>query len=170
MSRAKHIRFLGTAEGQGNARALLQQLGDASIDHRGVPRALVMRCPDGCGQMLSVNLDPRSGRAWRLYGQGDSLTLYPSVWREDGCEAHFIVWKGHIIWCDGKSTIDWNDQVLIDRVGQVLAAASPRPVNFADVALQLNEIPWEVLWACQSLVRARIAQRRGNAEFYVPSP
>lgn len=168
MTRAKHIRFVGTAEGQGAARALLEQLGDASIDHRGVPRSLVMRCPDGCGQMLSVNLDPRSGKAWRLYGKGDTLTLYPSVWREDGCEAHFILWKGHIIWCDGDATVGWNDQVLISRVGQILTAASPRPINYAAIAQQLDEIPWEVLWACQALVKARVGKRLGHSEFYAP--
>lgn len=170
MTRATHIRFLGTAEGQASTRALLQHLGDAAIDHRGVPRALVMKCPDGCGQLLSVNLDPRSDKAWRLYTKDNKLTLYPSVWRDDGCEAHFIIWKGHIIWCDGESTVDWHDQALINRVGDVLAAASPRPVRYEDIAHQLGEIEWEVLWACQALFKARRVQRRGQTEFYVPTP
>lgn len=170
MNRATHIRFVGTAEGQAPSRALLQQLGDASIDHRGVPRTLVMKCPDGCGQMLSVNLDPRSGKAWRLYTKDNKLTLFPSVWRDDGCEAHFIIWKGHIIWCDGDSAVDWNDLALIERVSQALAAVAPRSIDYASIAQQLDEIPWEVLWACQALFKARRVQRRGPSEFYMPKP
>jgi hypothetical protein len=47
-----------------------------------------------------VNLDPRAGPAWKLYDREDSLTLFPSVWRESGCEAHFILWRNRLIRCD----------------------------------------------------------------------
>ncbi|RYD83859.1 MAG: hypothetical protein EOP84_07090 [Verrucomicrobiaceae bacterium] len=169
-SRAKKIRFLGEAQGQGASRTLLKDLGDVALDFREVPRALVMQCPDGCGQILSVNLDKRSGKAWRLYGHGDKLTLYPSVWREEGCEAHFIVWKGQILWCDGHTDIVWNDPELVGRVNQLLAAVSPQTRNYVDIAQHLDAIPWEVLWACQSLVTARKAARRNQSEFFVPLP
>lgn len=131
---------------------------------------MVMRCPDGCGQMLSVNLDSRSGKAWRLYGRGDQLTLFPSVWRDDGCKAHFIVWKNRIIWCDARDPVGWDDPTLVARVGEILEAASPRAMDYEDIALRLGEIPWEVLWACHALVRAKVASRRTDAEFYVAKP
>ncbi len=170
MKRASQIRFLGQARGQGASRAMLQDLGDVVLDFRDVPRALVMKCPDGCGQMLSVNLDKRSGKAWRLYGHGDRLTLYPSVWRGEGCEAHFIVWRGRILWCDGSSQTEWLDRELVEQVSQALTAVAPRLVDYVDIAEQLDAIPWEVLWACETLVKARRALRANQSEFLVPKP
>lgn len=168
--RATQIRFLGQAQGQGASRALLKDLGDVVMDFREVPRALVMKCPDGCGQMLSINLDRRSGKAWRLYGHADKLTLFPSVWRDEGCGAHFILWRGQLIWCDAESEVSWQDQELIERVGQVLAAAHPRSMEYVDIAQQLDAIPWEVLWACQALVRSRRALRRTQSAFEALRP
>lgn len=168
--RATQIRFLGQAQGQGASRMMLEDLGDVVLDFREVPRALVMKCPDGCGQMLSVNLDRRSGKAWRLYGHGDKLTLYPSVWRDDGCKAHFILWKGRIIWCDGDSAVGWDDRELVARVARVLTGVAPRAVDYVEIAQHLDAIPWEVLWACESLVRSRQAVRRTQSEFFVPKP
>jgi len=40
-----------------------------------------MLCPDGCGERIVLNLDPRAGPAWRLYDRKEKTTLYPSVWR-----------------------------------------------------------------------------------------
>jgi hypothetical protein len=59
-----------------------------------------MRCPDGCGETLVVNLDPRAGKAWKLDMRTGKATLYPSVWRDGGCGSHFIVWRGDVLWCD----------------------------------------------------------------------
>lgn len=149
---------------------MLKDLGDVVMDFREVPRALVMKCPDGCGQMLSVNLDRRSGKAWRLFGHGDKLTLFPSVWRDEGCKAHFILWRGQLLWCDGSSSADWQDRELIERVRQVLTDVAPRPVGYEEIAQHLDAIPWEVLWACEALVKARIAVRRNPSEFFVRQP
>ena len=168
--RATKIRYLGEAAGQGASRALLKDLGDVALDFRDVPRSLVMKCPDGCGQMLSINLDRRSGKAWRLYGRGDQLTLFPSVWRDEGCEAHFILWRGQIMWCDSKSTVGWHDPELIARVRRLLEGAAPRSIDHVDLALQLDAIPWETLWACESLVRSGIARRQGQSAFFISAP
>lgn len=51
----------------------------------------VFRCPDGCGEMLRVNLMRSQGRAWRATISGGTLTLSPSVARESGCRTHFVL-------------------------------------------------------------------------------
>ena len=82
------------------AIAQLNKPGDCTIVIRGVPRTVVMMCPDGCGETIAVNLDGRVGKAWRKYEHNEKLTIYPSVWRDTGCRAHFIVWNDQILWCD----------------------------------------------------------------------
>ena len=96
---AREVRMLGEAQHRDEAEARLEQPGDAMIVRRGVLRSLVMRCPDGCGETLAINLDPRMAKAWRFYERRGQATLFPSVWRDSGCESHFIVWRGKILWC-----------------------------------------------------------------------
>lgn len=104
---ARMVRLVGDAEYRDQAEASLSTPGDASMVFRSRPRSIVMACPDGCGETLVINLDSRADKAWRFDMRGEGLTLFPSVWREGGCESHFIVWRGHILWCDrfegGKS-------------------------------------------------------------------
>jgi len=76
-----------------------------AIVHRGRPRWVVLLCPCGCGDVLSINLDPRSGRAWRLKTQSETVSLIPSVWRSTGCCSHFILWSNEV-WLFGQ---DWDD-------------------------------------------------------------
>ena len=97
---ARMVRLVGDAEYRDQAEASLSTPGDASMVFRSRPRSIVMACPDGCGETLVINLDSRADKAWRFDMRGEGLTLFPSVWREGGCESHFIVWRGHILWCD----------------------------------------------------------------------
>jgi hypothetical protein len=96
---AKRIRDRGKVESRHDADALLERPGDVVMVDRGRPRSLVLSCPDGCGSVLTINLEPRSGKAWRLYRQGDSISLFPSVWRDNGCRAHFVLWHDRLLWC-----------------------------------------------------------------------
>jgi hypothetical protein len=144
------------------ATTLLRAPGECSIVERGVIRSLIIRCPDVCGELITVNLDPRAGAAWRLYERRGKLTVYPSVWRESGCKAHFIVWQDRLIWCDAEDRVEWNDADL-----QVAVRARlPRPHephrHYEEIAAGLDAIPWEVLWVCQNLVhqgRAKSSDR-----------
>lgn len=109
------VRHRGTTEYRDEAKALLEKPGDVVLVERGVPRSFVMRCPDGCGETLAINLDRRAGKAWRLQAeQNSTVSLYPSVWKADGCRSHFIVRKSRIIWCEPEaastSQAVWFDQ------------------------------------------------------------
>jgi hypothetical protein len=103
---AHKIQFLGTREFRDEAQALVAAPGDAVLVERGVPRALVIKCPDGCGDILLINLDRRSGKAWRLNRTADDkLSLYPSVAKQGGCESHFVVRRSEIIWCADEEEV-----------------------------------------------------------------
>jgi Family of unknown function (DUF6527) len=61
----------------------------------------LMACPDGCGQVLHMNLIPDTKPVWRLTEHADrTATLHPSVWRREGCGCHFNLRAGRVEWCD----------------------------------------------------------------------
>jgi hypothetical protein len=58
-----------------------------------------MRCPCGCSDVLEMNLLPDAKPVWHFQnGRGNRPTLHPSVWRRDGCRAHFFLRDGRIRW------------------------------------------------------------------------
>jgi hypothetical protein len=133
--------------------------GDAVLIQRGQPRWLLLKCPCGCGDEIPVNLDRRAGKAWRFYGGAKSgVTLFPSIWRDTGCESHFIIWRDRILLFGGQ-----DDDVSSSPVHPDLRSLSRRVLEswpsegwatYADVADGLGEIPWDVLDACRYLAHA----------------
>ena len=86
--------------GQSTARLLLRELdGRLAVVVRDTPRAALFDCPCGCGDVVVINTDPRTGPAWRIRIDSTGATLMPSVWRTTGCRSHFIVWRSSIWWC-----------------------------------------------------------------------
>ncbi len=147
--RATRIRFLGRVEHHHEALPRIKSPGDTILVYRGCDRSIVMACPDGCGEVLTVNLDERSGKAWERYGDDKHLTLYPSVWRATGCESHFVIWRGHIDWLDG----DWWDppETLLASVFEAIPKSKFE--SYKVIARHLQELPWDVAAACRKLVR-----------------
>ena len=128
--------------------------GEAALVRRGVLRSMVMACPDGCGEMLTVNLDRRAGKAWRLYVEGNDLSLFPSVWRDSGCGSHFILWRSRIYWCD------WGDELevpMAEVVVKVRGALGSQLESYMSIAERLDLVPWAVLAACRQLIRGGLA-------------
>jgi len=162
---ARTLRLCWQAEYRDEAEPHLRQPGDAALIFRGQARSLLIRCPDGCGQTLVINLDPRAGKAWRLDMRGGMPTLYPSVWRDGGCGSHFIVWRGRILWCDRYDTGNVEPAYDADLEARVLTALTPHSFRSAeDIAWELDEIPWEVSRAARRLVRQGIAEEGGAAK------
>lgn len=138
------------------ATELLNEPGDAVLVVRGTPRWLLLRCPCGCGEEIPVNLDGRSGKAWRLYGAPpESLTVFPSVWRDTGCKSHFVIWRGHILMFGlDRKGYSPREALDLDALGKRVLSAWPASglVSYVEVADRLREIPWDVLEACRDLV------------------
>ncbi|MGR9408047.1 DUF6527 family protein [Rhizobium leguminosarum] len=155
-NRAKTARLVANIEYRDEASDILDEPGDAAVVVRGVPRSFMMKCPDGCGEMLAVNLDGRTDKAWRLDMRGGAPTLYPSVWKEAGCRSHFIVWRGYIVWCDrGDNLEPPYDPLLEDAVLRLLTNEYQ---NAAELAYAVDEIPWDVSRAARRLVKRGIAK------------
>jgi hypothetical protein len=121
-------------------------------------------CPSGCGDELAINLDRRAGPAWRLYRTEAALTLFPSVWRDTGCESHFIIWRSRIYLFGSKADDEDGDRLDLwsgeTAVGREVVLSALSPSNFEDVptiADRLDALPWEVLMVCRQLVRDDLA-------------
>jgi hypothetical protein len=142
---------------RGGAEAHLRQAGDAVLVERGSPRWLVMQCPCGCNDVIPINLDPRSGPAWELYGSREhGISVFPSVWRDTGCKSHFIIWYGRIL-----LFADFSDEEDVDLPLSILEALASRVreqltdelVHFREIAQRLRAIPWDVQYICRQLTR-----------------
>lgn len=151
--------MLDQAEYRDLAEASLREPGDASLVFRGRPRSIVMACPDGCGETLVINLDRRAGKAWRHDRRGGGLTLYPSVWREGGCESHFIVWRGHILWCE-RFEEDNQEPGYDEAVERVVLDAMDmvEPRDAVELADAVGELVWDANRAATRLVRRGFAR------------
>lgn len=157
----KVIKFIlkGIVDSRAMVAGMLTKPGDGVLIARGVPRWLLLRCPCGCGEDIPVNLDARAGKAWRLYQDAKSGTsLFPSVWRDTGCESHFILRRNQI-YLFGAVEEDFaspHDNREMSALAQKLLSRWPATgyVRFVDAADALGELPWDVLDACQLLVKA----------------
>jgi len=158
-NRQRRAHFKGIAPSHREASALVSQPGDVAIVKRGNFRCVVMRCPDSCGEIITLNLDPRTDKAWRIYKSKRGLTLFPSVWRDTGCQSHFVLWDNVISWVDVFEIEVEEDteesQQLMERVWATLKPDAF--TGFEQIADSLDEIPWAVLDACRHLVKEQRA-------------
>ena len=153
MARVTRLRFLGQVENHGDAVARALAPGDAVLVVRGRPRALILGCPCGCGDALSLNLDRRAGKAWLLFRRS-GLTLYPSVWRHTACESHFVIWRNSVSWIGGDDfEAVHQDNDLANRILESIPTHDF--VDPAWIAEQMDADPWDVALTCRSLARAK---------------
>jgi hypothetical protein len=158
-SRHRRAHVKGIVPSHHEAMALVSAPGDVAIVQRTTLRSVVMRCPDGCGEVITINLDPRTDKAWRLYKSKRGLTLFPSVWRDTGCQSHFVLWNDVISWVDAYEEADEQDIEETRQLGErVWALLKPNAfTDFVQIADSLGEIPWAVLEACRRLVSEKRA-------------
>lgn len=152
--KANRIAFKGEVTHRHEADEVLKASGETVLIRRGVLRCMVMSCPDGCGELLTINLDGRAGKAWRYYSDGADLSLYPSVWRDSGCKSHFILWRSRIYWCDFGDELEVPMAEVVARVRQELGTTLE---SYSAIAERLNLVPWAVLSACGQLSRQGVA-------------
>ena len=152
--RATRFDLKGEVVHRYEADDLLSHPGTAALVRRGVLRSIVIACPDGCGEQLTINLDSRAGPAWRYYSSNSEVSLFPSVWRDSGCRSHFIVWRSRIYWCDGDEEFE---VPMADVVEQVRGALGHRFESYASIANRLELVPWAVLSASHQLCRDKVA-------------
>lgn len=130
------------------------------------PRWLVMTCPCGCGDEIRVNLDHRSGPAWRIYTSPQGrLSVYPSVWRDSGCGSHFIIWSDRL-YLFGRYPDDAESQWISAQRRELLPMVRDRlggePVHFVELADEMGQVPWDVLDALRGLARlGEVQEGRG---------
>jgi hypothetical protein len=116
-----------------------------------------------------VNLDREVGPAWTVYCEGPDISLFPSIWLETECHCHFIVWRSRLyVFSTSRargipSTALPISEELIDNIMQVLPGKGL--VQFTDVAEALDVVPWDVLEACNILVKRGVITRgKGSKE------
>ena len=166
--RATQLVLRGEVDRNHEAVALAEAPGDAAIVRRERLRSIVIACPDGCGDHITINLDNEAGPAWRLYRRPRGLTLFPSVWRESGCRSHFIIWHNAILWCEPFWLHDREPEAQDSSLNaRVLSRLTNSYQSYVDIALALEEVPWEVARACRALqseswVEEATGSLRGN--------
>jgi hypothetical protein len=66
----------------------------------GTPWSAALHCPCNCGTVIHLSLLKNERPHWDLTQTPDGApTLYPSVWRTEGCKAHFVLREGKVLWC-----------------------------------------------------------------------
>lgn len=165
-----NLTLKAIVDSRAEAGTKLTAPGDAVLIVRGRPRWLLLKCPCGCGEEIPINLDHRAGKAWRIYERKEEgLTVFPSVWRDTGCQSHFIVWRGRISlygrWEDGDGLSSY--QPRQDALLRKVRAAWPDHAwtYYVDVADAIDEIPWDVLAACRQLTNSNfLLEGRGELQ------
>lgn len=137
------------------------------VERDGQPRWLVMACPCGCREEIRVNLDRRSGPAWRIYTlPKGSFSVYPSVWRDSGCGSHFIIWSNRLYMLGRYREDDdpvWIREQHAALLPLVRARLGDKPVHFVELADAMRQVPWDVLDALKALARSgEVREGRGK--------
>lgn len=165
------LNVKATVAHRADAQDHLKAPGDAVIIQRDAPRWMLLVCPCGCGDVIPINLDARAGKAWRFYRSSDAkVSVYPSVWRDTGCESHFILWRGSISLFDSRYDDDLRSPFpgfaqLVETVRRVWPDRAM--AHYLDVADALREIPWDVLDACRELEKQGVlVEGRGTNRGY----
>lgn len=71
------------------------------VGGKGYCKWVYIACPCGCGEVLNLSLMKSHEPHWNLKIDNQSRpSLYPSVWKKDGCNSHFWIKEGKIVWCD----------------------------------------------------------------------
>jgi len=63
------------------------------------PWQVALLCPCGCKEVIQLSLLKDDDPKWALRLSENKLpSLYPSIWRTVGCQSHFFLRDGLILW------------------------------------------------------------------------
>lgn len=156
------LNLKGTVESRSEASGQLSIPGDAILIARGRPRWLLVACPCGSGEEFPINLDPRAGKAWRMYqNHKGEISIFPSVWRDSGSFCHYVIWNSKIF-VFGQSWDNDLDSLNIEEINKLtenVLRLLPQYgfIHFTQIADSLDAVPWDVLIICRRLVRLKRA-------------
>ena len=72
------------------------------VEDCGVQKWACLNCPGGCGEMISLSLNPKRRPGWSLLRDVWSRpSVSPSVHQTNQCGCHFWIKEGRIDWCPG---------------------------------------------------------------------
>ena len=67
-----------------------------------IQKWVCMSCPGGCGQKISLSLNPERRPRWTVSTDfWQRPTVHPSVHQKNSCGCHFWIKKGQVRWCKG---------------------------------------------------------------------
>lgn len=70
------------------------------VESGDVKKWACLKCPGGCGQVISLSLNPNRRPRWRVSEDFWSRpTVHPSVHQKNECGCHFWIRQGRIQWC-----------------------------------------------------------------------
>jgi len=90
------------------ANASVRERQFISVVYQNEPLWSMFRCPCGCGDVISLPMKRPHNPRWRLaLTVAGRPTLYPSVWRNNGCMSHFWIKDGRVYWTRDTGTEPW---------------------------------------------------------------
>ncbi|WP_420467190.1 DUF6527 family protein [Panacagrimonas sp.] len=74
------------------------------VEDAGIRKWACLRCPGGCGQTISLSLNPARRPRWSFMSDfWTRPSIEPSVHQQNACGCHFWIRNGRIDWCkDGR--------------------------------------------------------------------
>ncbi|WP_417728439.1 DUF6527 family protein [Roseovarius sp.] len=74
----------------------------AVVESGNVKKWACLRCPGGCGEVITLSLNPNQRPRWGISEDFWSRpTVHPSVHQTNECGCHFWIKKGQVNWCRG---------------------------------------------------------------------
>ncbi|MFT5538001.1 MULTISPECIES: DUF6527 family protein [unclassified Parasphingorhabdus] len=85
-------------------RASIEPGTMVSVESGKIKKWACMSCPGGCGEMISLSLNPQRRPRWTLVTDfWLRPTIHPSVHQRNACGCHFWLRNGQVHWCkDGR--------------------------------------------------------------------
>jgi hypothetical protein len=87
------------------------------VADNGMQKWACFPCPGGCGQSISLSLNPSRRPRWSIVTDfWFRPTISPSIHQQNACGCHFWIEKGQIEWCPGGRPTRMSDKYQLPKV------------------------------------------------------